>query len=93
MFKYLLKHLSAVSVCLIEWPGCRASDKCQREKRKTVNGDDLLWAMATLGFEDYIEPLKSYLSRYREVLLNLWLHESLLAYMPMIALCTITVFN
>ncbi|GAB4856731.1 Nuclear transcription factor Y subunit B-8, partial [Ancistrocladus abbreviatus] len=35
-----------------------ASDKCQREKRKTINGDDLLWAMATLGFEDYIEPLK-----------------------------------
>ncbi|MFS7957160.1 putative transcription factor Hap3/NF-YB family [Helianthus anomalus] len=44
-----------------------ASDKCQREKRKTVNGDDLLWAMATLGFEDYIEPLKSYLTRYREM--------------------------
>ncbi|KAK9058783.1 hypothetical protein SSX86_023626 [Deinandra increscens subsp. villosa] len=44
-----------------------ASDKCQREKRKTINGDDLLWAMATLGFEDYIEPLKLYLSRYREV--------------------------
>ncbi|CAI0427043.1 unnamed protein product [Linum tenue] len=43
-----------------------ASDKCQREKRKTINGDDLLWAMATLGFEDYIEPLKVYLSRYRE---------------------------
>lgn len=51
----------------IWWFGCRASDKCQREKRKTVNGDDLLWAMATLGFEDYIEPLKSYLNRYREV--------------------------
>ncbi|KAF5940760.1 hypothetical protein HYC85_021927 [Camellia sinensis] len=44
-----------------------ASDKCQREKRKTINGDDLLWAMATLGFEDYIDPLKVYLSRYREV--------------------------
>ncbi|KAL2933845.1 Nuclear transcription factor Y subunit B-8 [Bienertia sinuspersici] len=43
-----------------------ASDKCQREKRKTINGDDLLWAMATLGFEDYIEPLKVYLTRYRE---------------------------
>ncbi|XLS86874.1 hypothetical protein HN51_037040 [Arachis hypogaea] len=27
-----------------------ASDKCQREKRKTINGDDLLWAMTTLGF-------------------------------------------
>ena len=46
---------------------CRASDKCQREKRKTINGDDLLWAMATLGFEDYIEPLKVYLQKYREV--------------------------
>ncbi|KAF5750354.1 nuclear transcription factor Y subunit B-10-like isoform X1 [Tripterygium wilfordii] len=44
-----------------------ASDKCQREKRKTINGDDLLWAMATLGFEDYIEPLKIYLGRYREM--------------------------
>ncbi|NP_001106052.2 nuclear transcription factor Y subunit B isoform X1 [Zea mays] len=44
-----------------------ASDKCQREKRKTINGDDLLWAMATLGFEDYIEPLKVYLQKYREM--------------------------
>ncbi|XP_022877787.1 nuclear transcription factor Y subunit B-1-like isoform X1 [Olea europaea var. sylvestris] len=44
-----------------------ASDKCQKEKRKTVNGDDLLWAMATLGFEDYIAPLKAYLARYREL--------------------------
>lgn len=44
-----------------------ASDKCQREKRKTINGDDLLWAMATLGFEDYIDPLKIYLTRYRQM--------------------------
>ncbi|KAI4339231.1 hypothetical protein MLD38_024193 [Melastoma candidum] len=33
----------------------KASDKCQKEKRKTINGDDPLWAMATLGFEDYID--------------------------------------
>ncbi|CAM6041545.1 unnamed protein product [Sphagnum compactum] len=43
-----------------------ASDKCQREKRKTINGDDLLWAMSTLGFEEYVEPLKVYLHKYRE---------------------------
>ncbi|KOM26981.1 hypothetical protein LR48_Vigan347s003500 [Vigna angularis] len=43
-----------------------ASDKCQREKRKTINGDDLLWAMATLGFEEYVDPLKIYLASYRE---------------------------
>ncbi|XP_073105639.1 LOW QUALITY PROTEIN: nuclear transcription factor Y subunit B-3-like [Elaeis guineensis] len=44
-----------------------ASDKCQREKRKTINGDDLLWAMTTLGFEEYVEPLKVYLHKFREM--------------------------
>ncbi|OEL21535.1 hypothetical protein BAE44_0017445, partial [Dichanthelium oligosanthes] len=39
----------------------------QREKRKTINGDDLLWAMTTLGFEDYVEPLKCYLHKFREI--------------------------
>ncbi|CAL9117605.1 unnamed protein product [Musa textilis] len=43
-----------------------ASDKCQREKRKTINGDDLLWAMTTLGFDSYVGPLKAYLNKYRE---------------------------
>ena len=44
-----------------------ASDKCQHEKRKTINGDDLLWAMSTLGFDKYVDPLKLYLQKYREV--------------------------
>lgn len=43
-----------------------ASDKCLQEKRKTINGDDILWAMSTLGFDKYVEPLKVYLSKYRE---------------------------
>jgi len=43
-----------------------ASDKCQQEKRKTINGDDLLWAMSTLGFDKYIEPLRTYLAKYRD---------------------------
>jgi nuclear transcription Y subunit beta len=43
-----------------------ASDKCMQEKRKTINGDDLLWAMSTLGFDKYVEPLKIYLNKYRE---------------------------
>ncbi|CAN0912054.1 Nuclear transcription factor Y subunit B-3 [Linum grandiflorum] len=43
-----------------------ASDKCQREKRKTINGDDLLWAMTTLGFDNYVGPLKAYLGKYRD---------------------------
>ncbi|CAM9549036.1 unnamed protein product [Ectocarpus sp. 13 AM-2016] len=43
-----------------------ASDKCKQEKRKTINGEDLLWAMSTLGFDKYVDPLKIYLSKYRE---------------------------
>jgi nuclear transcription Y subunit beta len=47
-----------------------ASDKCLQEKRKTINGDDLLWAMSTLGFDKYVEPLKEYLRKYREAVKN-----------------------
>ncbi|KAJ3115654.1 Nuclear transcription factor Y subunit B-3 [Phlyctochytrium bullatum] len=43
-----------------------ASDRCQLEKRKTINGDDILWAMQSLGFENYYETLKVYLGKYRE---------------------------
>ena len=43
-----------------------ASDKCHREKRKTVNGDDICWALGSLGFDDYGDSLKRYLIRYRE---------------------------
>lgn len=43
-----------------------ASDRCHQEKRKTINGEDILWAMQSLGFDAYIEPLKNYLQQYRE---------------------------
>lgn len=44
-----------------------ASEKCHQEKRKTVNGEDILFAMTSLGFENYAEALKIYLSKYRDV--------------------------
>ncbi|KAD4584507.1 hypothetical protein R6Q59_036633 [Mikania micrantha] len=44
-----------------------ASDHCRKEKRKTVNGDDVCWAMLNLGFDDYAEPLKRYLDKIREL--------------------------
>lgn len=43
-----------------------ASDNCQGEKRKTINGEDILYAMTTLGFENYSEALKIYLTKYRQ---------------------------
>merc|ERR1712004_91851 len=45
-----------------------ASDRCHQEKRKTINGEDILFAMSTLGFDNYVEPLKMYLRKYRETL-------------------------
>ncbi|OMJ09780.1 Nuclear transcription factor Y subunit B-3, partial [Smittium culicis] len=44
-----------------------ASDRCQNEKRKTINGEDILTAMHMLGFENYSEALKLYLAKYRDV--------------------------
>ncbi|TPP65502.1 Nuclear transcription factor Y subunit beta [Fasciola gigantica] len=44
-----------------------AAERCQTEKRKTINGEDILCAMNTLGFDNYVEPLKSFLVKFREM--------------------------
>ncbi|KAK8470900.1 hypothetical protein PHAVU_003G087000 [Phaseolus vulgaris] len=44
-----------------------ANERCQREQRKTITAEDVLWAMSKLGFDDYMEPLTMYLHRYREL--------------------------
>ncbi|KAL2339362.1 hypothetical protein Fmac_007302 [Flemingia macrophylla] len=43
-----------------------ANERCQKEQRKTVTAEDVLWAMEKLGFEDYAHPLAIYLKRYRD---------------------------
>uniref|UniRef100_A0A2K6LTR4 Transcription factor CBF/NF-Y/archaeal histone domain-containing protein n=1 Tax=Rhinopithecus bieti TaxID=61621 RepID=A0A2K6LTR4_RHIBE len=43
-----------------------ASKRYHQEKRKTINGEDILFAMSTLGFDSYVEPLKLYLQKFRE---------------------------
>lgn len=45
----------------------QAMDRCLLEKRKTLNGEDLLHAMFSLGFEHYSELLKIYLAKYRQM--------------------------
>lgn len=47
-----------------------AAERCQNEKRKTINGEDLLWAMSNLGFDNYVDPLKTFLIKYRDVSLR-----------------------
>ncbi|KAI9084848.1 hypothetical protein K1719_033254 [Acacia pycnantha] len=43
-----------------------ASDKCHKENRKTLNGDDICWALSALGFDNYAEAIASYLHKYRQ---------------------------
>ncbi|XP_010943287.1 uncharacterized protein [Elaeis guineensis] len=44
-----------------------ANQRCQREQRKTIAAEDVIWAMGKLGFDDYVGPLRRYLQRYREI--------------------------
>jgi len=44
-----------------------ACEKCRNGNRKTINGDDLLFALNQLGFDRYIETLQVYYGKYREV--------------------------
>ncbi|KAL5476902.1 HAP3_1 [Sanghuangporus weigelae] len=43
-----------------------AAEKCGLEKRKTVGGEDVLYALASLGFDNYSETLKIYLAKLRQ---------------------------
>lgn len=47
-----------------------AAERCQLEKRKTINGEDILFALHALGFDEYGVVMKVYLSKYREVSLD-----------------------
>lgn len=59
-----------IQECVSEFISFITSEAIERsmsENRKTVNGDDLLYAFANLGFDNYVEPLSVYLHKYREV--------------------------
>ncbi|KAJ7057831.1 histone-fold-containing protein [Mycena amicta] len=43
-----------------------AAERCLSEKRKTIGGEDILYAMSALGFENYAETLKIHLAKLRQ---------------------------
>lgn len=60
----------AILECVIEMIGfvtSEANAKSSQEKRKTVNGDDVLFAFHNLGFDNYAQVLTVFLTRYRDV--------------------------
>ena len=42
-----------------------AADKCKKDKRKTINGDDLINSMEALGFDAYLPGLRIFLEKYK----------------------------
>ncbi|XP_051228008.1 transcriptional activator hap3-like [Lolium perenne] len=58
-----------IQECATEFIGFvtgEASERCRRERRKTVNGDDICHAMRSLGLDHYASAMHRYLQRYRE---------------------------
>uniref|UniRef100_A0A671T0R7 Nuclear transcription factor Y subunit beta n=1 Tax=Sinocyclocheilus anshuiensis TaxID=1608454 RepID=A0A671T0R7_9TELE len=67
----LILCIKCVQECVSEFISfitSEASERCHQEKRKTINGEDILFAMSTLGFDMYVEPLKLYLQKFREAM-------------------------
>lgn len=56
-----------VSKLLLSHESSRASERCQKDGRKTISGEDMLSALSSLGFDNYIEPMKTYLYALRLV--------------------------
>ncbi|XP_054778123.1 transcriptional activator hap3-like [Prosopis cineraria] len=58
-----------IEQCLTEFVAfitSEAAEKCNNDNRFMLTGDDIVWALARLGFDNYVEPLQIYLHRYRE---------------------------
>ncbi|TIA91762.1 hypothetical protein E3P99_00885 [Wallemia hederae] len=58
----------SVQECVSEFISFITSEAQERsllEKRKTINGEDLIHSMSALGFENYSQLLKIYLAKFR----------------------------
>lgn len=62
-FQYIINRCVSEFISFIT---SEASDRCLQEKRKTINGEDILLAMLTLGFDSYVEPLRTFLTKVRD---------------------------
>jgi nuclear transcription Y subunit beta len=64
------KHAKeTIQECATEFVGFvtgEASERCRRERRKIINGDDICHAMRSLGLDHYADAMRRYLQRYRE---------------------------
>ena len=51
-------------ISFITWEAC---EKCKLDKRKTISGDDVLYALNILGYEKYMQCLNLFVASFREI--------------------------
>lgn len=67
--KITQKAKECMQECLSEFISfvtSEAAEKCRQEKRDIVQGEDIRFAMYSLGFENYSEAPRIYIRQYRE---------------------------
>lgn len=55
--------------CALEFVGFLAGEAVEQataQRRRTIAPEDFTCAFQTLGFDDYVKPMTTYISRYRE---------------------------
>lgn len=63
--------IAEVQVCagdFVSFITSEAGIHCLNEKRKTLSGDDIIFALSNMGFDNYSRVLGIYMARYRESL-------------------------
>ncbi|KAI3448606.1 hypothetical protein Pfo_005271 [Paulownia fortunei] len=61
--KERMQECASEFICFVT---SEASDRCHKENRKTLNGDDICWALSSLGLDEYSEAMLRYLHKFRE---------------------------
>ena len=65
------EELLEIQKCISEFISfitSEAGEKCLAERRKTLNGEDILFSLSSMGFDNYSDVLSVYLNKYRESL-------------------------
>ena len=63
-FRFCVQHCVSAFIDHITDEAC---NKCEREGRKSITGDDILWSIERLGFKNYGQPLRTFLRKYRAI--------------------------
>ena len=63
--KNLVEECVTEFICFIT---SEAAEKCKREKRKTINAEDILTVMKMLGFDNYVAILHLYHYKYKQAI-------------------------